>query len=97
MTLGDFIHRKLSGGALSAPAHLALAHGLPLILSRYLGRNDTHQLIQSIEDYLRTDDFSSAVSKMVGEPTPDETEDEFVSRAKTAIQEILTERFNEDA
>lgn len=97
MNLGDFIQQKMSMKALPAPTQAALSLTLPSILSHYLAPDDTEHLIQAIGDYLRTDHFSTAVSKAVGEPTPDETEDEFVSRAKTAISQILSKRLNEVA
>jgi hypothetical protein len=94
MKLGDFIHQKLSEQALPAPTQVAISVTLPKILSLYLAGDATKELVQSIEDYLRTEDFASAVSDAVGESKPDETEDQFVSRAKSAIEGILTQRFD---
>jgi hypothetical protein len=95
MTLGDFIHQNLEKKALPGPVRSALSATIPSLLTLYLPPYDSDELAQSIEDYLRTEDFASAISNAVGEPKSDETEDQFVSRAKSAIEEILTRRFNE--
>ena len=95
MTLGEFIHQNLEKKELPGPVQSALNIAIPSVLAVYLPRDNIHELTQSIEDYLRTEDFALAVSNAVGEPNPDETEDQFVLRANSAIYKILTRRFNE--
>lgn len=97
MNLGEFIQQNIQVQALPAPAETALQSSLSSLVSHILPPDDTKQFVQTIGDYLRTDDFSKDVARAVGEPAASESEEEFVSRAKLAITEILTKRFRKNS
>ena len=48
---------------------------------------------EDVSSYVTSDEVISTVSEKVGEPRPEETEENFVKRASDRLREILYEKF----
>ena len=54
-----------------------------------LSKRDTKTLTEKVNKLLASDSFMAAISDQVGEPRSDESEDEFVVRAKEAARQVI--------
>lgn len=54
---------------------------------------DSQKISQQISELTHSDEFIDTLSEAIGEPKSDESQDEFVSRAKLTMKNILLARF----
>jgi len=87
--------------ALSASTQSGLATGIMAIATGGLSRvgeiiqqSQIKKFSDEVTKYVTSNKVISELSNGIGEPNPDETEDEFVERASTALREILRKKFN---
>jgi hypothetical protein len=59
-----------------------------------LSKDDAKSLTKQVNDLLASYDVITAISDRVGEPRPDESEDEFVARAKDIARQVLMRTLN---
>jgi len=59
-----------------------------------LSKDDAKTLTHQVNDLIARDDVMEAISDQVGEPRPDESEDEFVSRAKGVVRQVIMRTLN---
>jgi hypothetical protein len=59
-----------------------------------LGGEERKKLVRTIYDYLSSDSFRIEVMDRVGSHQPGEAEDQFVTRAKETLVEMLSEKLS---
>jgi len=94
----DSIHKPV---ALSTATQNTLILGVTAITTgalSLLGGNSkqaqAEKFSNEVSNYVTSDEVISELSDNVGAPKQDESEDEFVERASTALREILKKKFN---
>ena len=55
--------------------------------------SDSHKLSKKITEVAHSEEFINSLSNEIGVPKPKESEDEFVSRAKSAMKKLLLDKF----
>jgi hypothetical protein len=93
--IGEFLSERVAK-ALPAPqaegAGEAKAAAL-VVLRESAVPADAQKLANSLEAFASSPEFAKAVDEAVPPPHPGESEEEFVARAKEAIQRILMGKF----
>lgn len=62
-------------------------------LGNTLPQDTANELVNALSQYAASGEFADAVNQEVPPPKPDESEDEFVRRAKDAIRKQLMDKF----
>jgi len=58
-----------------------------------LSKSDKEKFTSKVIEIVNSDDVLDELSQSIGQPNDEETEDEFVNRAKSTLRNILTKKF----
>ncbi len=67
--------------------------GVYEIAAGFLASNKAAEFSGDVSKFIASKKFSAELSKAVGEPRAEESEDEFVGRAKEAMRNLLKKKF----
>ncbi|WP_407362080.1 hypothetical protein HKW97_13385 [Pseudomonas luteola] len=59
-----------------------------------LGSDKGRVFAEEVTSVVKSKDFQKELSEVIDRPYPDETEEEFVNRAKREMRELLKKKFN---
>lgn len=93
--LGDFIRDRVSSRGGNSERGLGLPSHLEGALARTLPPDLAARLALSVERLMQSSEFADSVNQSVAQPGPEETEDEFVERAKRALRVILRNQLDQ--
>ncbi|WP_423391457.1 hypothetical protein [Burkholderia sp. LMG 21824] len=71
-------------------ATIAGFSGAPFVF----GGKEVEKFSQRVTDIVQSEQFTDELSRVIGTPLPDETEDEFVKRAKEKMTGLLRKKFS---
>lgn len=99
-TLKDFLKSPqgtttLHGTGLALKSNLTNAiAGISGAAAVFGGKETEESFTQGVNDIVQSEEFTDELSQTIGTPLPDETEDEFVARAKAKMTDLLRKKLS---
>ena len=93
--LGDFLRDCLSDvrSALPPPMDASLEENVRIALREVLPSDQAEPLANNLQQYASSPEFAEQVNRSIPPPKTDESEEQFIERAKAELKRLLLKKF----